>query len=49
MKPLAPDYKRALYWALGLHLGIVVMMLLEIDFPWQNESHLSLMRYKMQK
>ncbi len=38
MKPLAPDYKRAIHWALGLHLGIVVMMFLEIDFPWQNEK-----------
>lgn len=38
MTSLAPDYKRALYWALGLHLGIFIMMMLEIDFPWQNQK-----------
>jgi colicin import membrane protein len=38
MTPLAPDYKRALYWALGLHISIVIMMLLEIDFPWQEKK-----------
>ncbi|MGA2655461.1 MAG: cell envelope integrity protein TolA [Gammaproteobacteria bacterium] len=38
MKPLAPDYKRALYCALSLHILIVLMMLFEIDFPWENEK-----------
>ena len=38
MKPLAPDYKRALYYALGLHAAIVVGMLFQLDFPWENKK-----------
>ncbi len=46
MRPWAPDYKRAFYWALAVHMGILVMMIMQIDFPWdRNKPALS---YAMQ-
>jgi colicin import membrane protein len=38
MKPIAPDYKRALHFALALHVGLFIALIINIDFPWKKNK-----------